>query len=314
MIELINFDKWIKPKNLSEASGTSEKLWLRSPDGEVTGLFKFPKIQAYPGKPETISTEHISEWVASQLGKVLDVECAEIKLGYYEGRIGSLSILVPELSDSSAELIEGVNFIKEKYPKYDANTMMDMADNSYYCLNHVLNATRDYLPTQFWVKVLLFDFLIGNSDRHHSNWALLKQPDKPSNQRYIPCPLYDNGSSLCSYVTEEQMVRLFSKDTGPMDRQADTGSYSRIRIDGHIKKTPTHKKVIQYILAEYPRIAIPIAQNFLECLTSDRVDAILAQIPVEVFSPDRKRLVSGFLAKKLEILLQLLQEGESTYG
>ena len=37
MIELMNFDKWIKPEDLSEASGTSEKMWLRSPDGEKTG-------------------------------------------------------------------------------------------------------------------------------------------------------------------------------------------------------------------------------------------------------------------------------------
>lgn len=310
VIELIDFNQWIKPKDLSEASGTSEKMWLRSPDGETTGLFKFPKVQDYPGRLESISTEHISEWIASQLGKCLDVTCAEVKLGYRDGRIGSLSVLVPELSNSSAELVEGVNFIKEKYPRYDANAMMNMEDNTYYCLDHILNATQDYLPTQFWVKVLLFDFLIGNSDRHHSNWALLKQPD----QQYTPCPLYDNGSSLCSYVTAEQIERLFSKDVGPMNRQTDTGSCSRIRIDGHVKKIPTHKMVIRHILMQYPRITVPIAQNFLKDLTPDQVESILTQIPVDIFSLDRKQLVSCFLTKKLEILSRLLKEGESTYG
>lgn len=310
MIELIDFDRWIEPKDLSEASGTSEKIWLRSPDGNVTGLFKFPKIQNHPGEIPSISTEHISEWIASQLGNQLDVECAEVEVGYRDGRIGSLSILIPELSQLSVELIEGVNFIKESYPKYDANTMMDMADNTYYCLAHILNATQNYLPVQFWVKVLLFDFLIGNSDRHHSNWALLRQYD----QQYVPCPLYDNGSSLCSYVTEEQMVRLFSKDAGPMNRQADTGSRSGIRIDGRTKKFPTHKMVVQYLLDRYPRITIPIAKMFLERLTPTRMNHILEQIPVDIFSSDRKNLVSSFLTKKLEILSRLLQEGEVTYG
>lgn len=179
----------------------------------------------------------------------------------------------------------------------------------YYCLEYILNATKDYLPTQFWVKVLLFDFLIGNSDRHHSNWALLKQFD----QQYAPCPLYDNGFSLCSYVTEEQMERLFSKDAGPMKRQTDSGSCSRIRIDGHIKKIPTHKMVIQHILIKYPRITAPIAQSFLKHLTPDQVDSILVQIPADIFSTDRKQLVSCFLTRKLGILSQLLEEGEFTY-
>lgn len=310
VIELIDFNQWIKPEDLSEASGTSEKMWLRSPDGKETGLFKFPKAQYHLGKPESISTEHISEWIASQLGKRLDVTCTEIKLGYRNGRIGSLSVLTDELSNSSAVLVEGVNFIKKKYPLYDANAMMNMHDNTYYCLDHILKATQYYLPTQFWVKVLLFDFLIGNSDRHHSNWALLKQPDQP----YALYPLYDNGSSLCSYVTEEQMERLFSKDAGPMNRQTDTGSCSRIRIDGHIRKIPTHTMVIRYILMEYPRFTVPIAQNFLKQLTSDQVEGILARIPADIFSPDRKQLVSSFLTKKLEILSRLLEEGDFTCG
>ncbi len=305
MIELIDFDQWINPRDLSEASGTSEKLWLRSSDGLVTGLFKFPKIQDYPGKPKTISTEHISEWLASQLGSILGVACAEVKLGYRNGRIGSLSILAPELTNSDGELIEGVNFIKEKYPLYDASTMCSLEDGTYYCLDHILNSTQNYLPTQFWAQVLLFDFLIGNTDRHHSNWALIRQP----NQQYTPCPLYDNGSSLCCYVTEEQMALLFSKDSGPMTRQVDTGSRSRIRIDGSSKKIPTHKMVVQYMIETYPRITIPIAQHFLERLTPFCLERVLEPIPDGIFSPERKRLVASFLTMKLEILSQILKEG-----
>ncbi len=310
MLKMIDFSQWQKPEELSEASGASEKIWLRSPDGSTTGLFKFPKTRNYPGKPETTSTEHISEWLAAQLGKTLNVACAEVKLGTYHGREGSLSVLITAEQDKHLELNEGVAFIKEKYPQYDAKAMLDANSGTYYCLEQILQSTKEYLPIQFWIEVLLFDFIIGNTDRHQSNWALLKD----ENGQYQPCPLYDNGSSLCSYVEEEQIERLFSKDTGPMRRLTDTGSRSRIRIDGAIKKEPTHREVVRYILKQYPRSAVPTAHSFLDRLTQECINTHLAKLPDKIFSADRKNLVSFYLNKKKCILSQLLEEGATNYG
>ena len=310
MVEIFDFSQWQKPEGLSEGSGASEKIWLQSPDGTQTGLFKFPKTRNYPGKPETTSTEHVSEWLASQLGKIWGIPCAEVKLGNYHGRKGSLSVLITDNKEEHLELNEGVAFIKKLCPKYDAKEMIDKETGTYYCLGQILEATKEYLPTQFWIEVLLFDFMIGNTDRHQSNWALLK--DEAG--QYRPCPLYDNGSSLCSYIEDEQIERLFSKDTGPMRRLTDTGSRSRIRIDGTKKKEPTHKEVICYILDQYPRSAVPTAHNFLERLTQNEIDRLLNGLPEEIFSENRKRLVSYYLNAKKHILSQLLEEGVTNYG
>lgn len=310
MVEIFDFSQWQKPEGLSEGSGASEKIWLQSPDGAKTGLFKFPKTRNYPGRAETTSTEHVSEWLASQLGEVLGVPCATVKLGSYRGRKGSLSVLITDDKTEHLELNEGVAFIRELYPEYDAREMIDTISGTYYCLDQIFQATRDYLPTQFWIEVLLFDFLIGNTDRHQSNWALLK--DEAG--QYRQCPLYDNGSSLCSYIEDEQIERLFSKDTGPMKRLTDTGSRSRIRIDGSIKKEPTHKEVIRYILDRYPRRAMPTARDFLERLTQEKIDQLLNELPNDIFSERRKELVSYYLNEKKHILSQLLEEGVTNYG
>ena len=72
--------------------------------------------------------------------------------------------------------------------------------------------------------------------------------------------------------------------------------------------------VIRHILMAYPRIAVPVAQRFLKRLTPDQVELILTQIPADIFSSERKQLVAYFLTKKLEILSQLLKEGEFIYG
>lgn len=196
MVEIFDFSQWQKPEGLSEGSGASEKIWLQSPDGTQTGLFKFPKTRNYSGKPETTSTEHVSEWLASQLGKIWGIPCAEVKLGNYHGRKGSLSVLITDNKEEHLELNEGVAFIKKLCPKYDAKKMIDKETGTYYCLGQILEATKEYLPTQFWIEVLLFDFMIGNTDRHQSNWALLK--DEAG--QYRPFCILDNITFTWKFI------------------------------------------------------------------------------------------------------------------
>ena len=52
---------------------------------------------------------------------------------------------------------------------------------------------------------MIFDFIIGNSDRHSNNWAIIKK----AKEKERLAPIYDNGSSLCALVKESQIKRLF---------------------------------------------------------------------------------------------------------
>ena len=54
---------------------------------------------------------------------------------------------------------------------------------------------------EYWMKLMLFDALIGNTDRHHENWGVI-------NGRKLS-PLYDNGISLGWRIDEDN----FSADT-----------------------------------------------------------------------------------------------------
>ncbi|MGI4794904.1 MAG: hypothetical protein ACRYG8_12680, partial [Janthinobacterium lividum] len=51
-------------------------------------------------------------------------------------------------------------------------------------------------PELWWGKVIAFDALIGNTDRHPDNWGLLTTSGGASANTFWFAPAYDNGTSL----------------------------------------------------------------------------------------------------------------------
>lgn len=63
-----------------------------------------------------------------------------------------------------------------------------------------------------WARLLTFDALIGNTDRHQDNWGVLWRAD--ANGRTIPrfAPAFDNGTALLHEILEDRLHRLNSDD------------------------------------------------------------------------------------------------------
>ncbi len=302
MIEIKDFSTWTPYEGFAEGSGRSEKLWLKSPNGQI-GLFKFPKTNT-DGNSET--TEHVSEHLAYKIGEKLGVSTAIVEIGKYNNRIGSMSYFVCEPNEN---LQEGIGFISGKYPKFNAETMLDEENNRYYCLEHILNSVPKGVPNKIWIEMMLFDFLIGNTDRHQSNWALLFKVtfgDKVE-LRLRQCPLYDNGSSLCSFVNKEQVEAFLGNDKVRFEALVDTKSLSMIRVDGTRKKRPTHREVIKYLIETYP-VARDIARGFLENLDEKTYQTLIDEYSDEIISEQKRELIKRYIHRKLEIMKSVLEE------
>ena len=299
MIKIIDFSQWNIYDGAAEGSGRSEKIWLKSTKGEI-GLFKFPKIDPVDNSE---TTEHISEHLAYRIGEIVDVSTARVDRGTYKGRIGSMSYFVCEDGEI---LKEGIWFISAQFPKYNIETMQDESNGKYYCLDHLFGAVPNLLSNSTYIKMMLFDFLIGNSDRHQSNWALLIKLLETS-VRIRWSPLYDNGSSLCCYVNSKSLPHLLGSDTKRFDAFTDSKSKSIIRIDGSQKRTPSHREVVEYLLRKYS-VTKEIAKEFIIRLTEAKIDALLKEYPQDVLSDEKKLLIRKFLNKKLDILKKLLLE------
>ena len=282
-----DFSCWIEYKGFSEGSGRSEKVWLTNSDNTETVLFKFNKAET--------TTEHISEAIASDIASVLGISSAKVEIGTYNKRIGCASYLINE---NGEDLIEGVRLINKFYPYYDQEILYDSENEMYYSLEMILEALSLYEFKNEFFKIMIFDFIIGNTDRHQNNWAILSK-----NGINRLCPVYDNGSSLCSYIKDDDVNNYLGKDRVRFRALVNSKSKSRIKIDCKKSKEPTHLEVFSYIYSKFHDEVHEFVDKTIEILTNSKIDEILNRYNNSELVSDKKRLlISLFLKHKINLL------------
>ena len=291
---IINYDSWKVYEGNSYGSGRSEKIWLRNPANGEIGLIKFSKSIS--------STEIISEKIASDLAHSISLECAKINIGKYNSRNGSMSYLINKFTDDV--VIEGIWFIYRLYPHYDPYKLFDEEKQEYYSLEMIMNSLIPFNLQNNFLKVCVFDFLIGNTDRHQNNWAVLL-----SEKSLRICPLYDNSSSLCSYINESDIDSILGNDLRRFESLVNNKSKSRIRIDKNAKKEPTHLEVLEYIKDNYYSELINFINLISEKLNVLEIEGILERCDFELLTTKRKELIKTFLLKKVEMMNRVFMKG-----
>ncbi len=162
--------------------------------------------------------EDWSEKIAAELCQLLQLPHTEYELAVFNGEKGIISkSFLPE----NGSLIPGNEILSQIFLDYPE----DINDLSQHTLNNIFRVfdsslvalTINWFPltgietaVDTFIGYLLLDAWIGNSDRHHENWAFVDYRGKS----YL-APTYDHASSLGRNESDERRKkRLQTKDKG----------------------------------------------------------------------------------------------------
>lgn len=110
----------------------------------------------------------------------------------------------------------------------------------------------------YWAKTLVFDALIGNTDRHQDNWGIIEsfqykliQPNSSYVRKARIAPVYDNGSSMGGEIANKNLIRF--KDETSIERYVRKGLQHMRWSLGNLERLE-HCEFLKKLINTYPEM------------------------------------------------------------
>lgn len=209
------------------------------------------------------------------------------------------------VKDNDIIFREGLDYIQAQYPFYNKENLVDEYNNKKYSLQMIESSVSGLLEISEILKIIIFDCLIGNSDRHHSNWGVIpcvKKVDEGDCVCLKLCPLYDNGSSLCAYE-DNNNIEVFFKDKMKLEALVNTKSKSAI---GWKNERPIrHFELLKKIKDNAYDGTIQYVEKIKTNINEEKIDKILSEFNNNIISIDMKKLLKMFLLERRKRMLEI---------
>ena len=197
-------------------------------------------------------------------------------------------------------LIEAVAFIQDEYSSYERDILECVFTKEKYSIQMIMNSIQYPNFIYDLVRIIMFDFIIGNSDRHHSNFGFLVNKDTGNNIEFAP--LYDNGSSLCAYIDSEDVDNIIN-DKMKFESLVNTKSKSAIGWENI--RPIRHLDLIEQIRNNYYDETISLVEIIKNNINAESIDNILNNFDNSIIDSKIKLLVKEFLLEKVKRLIEI---------
>lgn len=195
---MLDISDWRKDEKKS--SGSRQGYWVYGPDG-VKYLFKLPK--EHSGPSGFVTGEVGAEVLAAYVGKYLGLPVPNVQSATMDGRVGAL---IRDFVPQGYALREGVDVVGRMPGEIRPTLGEVVAGLSRYLAPHEARSSV--------IRMVCFDILIANADRHPSNWGIVWHSEGAA----VMAPWYDHGSAFGSGLDPLRVGRYLMQGLDRFDR------------------------------------------------------------------------------------------------
>lgn len=310
------------PKNLIKAINKNERTTRRKCRRTGSKFVRFPNrstSRLWPawlakGACKWYPNESIVEHLLSRLGQVLGMPMAETKLVLVGTQIRLLSryFLKPGENLMHGAQIYAAWLSDESFVK---KVEREKAESTFFPFQEAEKAIRGTFEEEAeplleaLVRLLAFDALVGNSDRHFYNWAVITDIMGEKTQPRF-APVYDTARGLLWNYSENKLV---SHTQTTADRTRFIGKYARKscpKMGWQGMAGITHFEFFKKLCLEDGRFNL-ICTRLLKPENLDRMLDVLDREFRPLFSPLRFELMQDCLQFRFDTLLSIINHRET---
>lgn len=335
MADFYDITEW-NEKPFFNTKGTRNKCVVSNPENDSVYFFKTSMLK----EGKDYKSEFWSEIVASKIGRFLGFNVLDYNIAKNGDEVGCIS---KSMNNEEECLTEGVSILTG----YD-NTYEPENKNSYsfYTFHFIKSAIDSFNFSQYIndiIKTIIFDSIIGNSDRHQENWGFitpyketeintqqanilfnklknkfktikeaLKKIDADSNSVFkvkilkmegVYAPIYDSGCCLGREKTEDAVKQMLN-DKIMLDSFINRGK-SEIRW-GEKGDKLNHFELVRNIREEFPDIVNEAINNIISLYDENKIRDIVFNIDKEL--PRELQEDYGLSSNRKELIFKLINE------
>lgn len=243
--------------------------------------------------------ESITEHLITRIGELLGMEMAASRLMWVRGQLRFLSEYFLKPDESllhGAEIFAG--YLADK--SFVEQVGQEKREREIFTFQVVEDSVMNGFPDQAdqimhgFVRLLGFDTIVGNNDRHHFNWGVIRQITGKRRPRFSP--VYDTARGLFWNISEERL----RKQEGRLDdylAEYTRKCYPMIGWDGG--GNLNHFEVIQKLAQKYPCYRPTLNQLAMLDLPK-KVEVLLESEFDGLFSSLRKKFIVACLRRRLD--------------